>query len=69
MCHVFECERCGNCDSIHATQTTSAGYLCSRCVTGEWHGQFEECRYDFDKHGPALNKANPSGSDGWPSFG
>jgi len=61
MCTTFECEKCQNVDSIHATQTTSAGYLCHRCLHGEWHHQFPEERYEFEKHGPALNKSNPSG--------
>lgn len=69
MCNNFECERCGNIDSIHATQTTGAGYLCHRCLHGEWHHQFPEERYDFDRHGPVLNKPSPIGhDDGFPSF-
>lgn len=56
---IFECESCGNVDSIHATQQTGPGYTCHRCKHGEWHGQFPEERYSFDKHGPALNKVNP----------
>lgn len=67
MCTIFECERCQNVDDIHATQQNSVGYECHRCKHSEWHGQFPEERYDFDRHGPALNKQNPSG-DGWPSF-
>lgn len=70
MSSIFECEQCGNVDDIHATQTTSRGYLCGRCLTGEWHGSFPEERYEFERHGPALNKSNPT-DDGsaWPSFG
>jgi hypothetical protein len=30
---------------------------------------FPEERYDFDKHGPALNKTDPPGGGGWPSLG
>lgn len=65
---VFECERCGNVDSIHSTPQTSVGYECHRCKNGDWHHEFPEERYDFDKHGPALNKINPSNDDGYPSF-
>ena len=66
---VFECEKCGNVDSIHTTQQTGPGYTCHRCKFGEWHGQFEEARYDFYRHGPALNKQPPEDSDdGFPSF-
>ncbi|MNP89022.1 hypothetical protein D3C85_14180 [compost metagenome] len=61
MCSIFECERCQSVDSIFATPQTSLGYECHRCKHGEWHDQFEEERYDFDKHGPALNKVNPDG--------
>lgn len=68
MTTIFECECCGNVDDIHATQQTSVGYKCGRCKDGEWHGQFPEERYDFYKHGPALNKENPGGDGGWPSF-
>lgn len=68
--NIFECECCQNVDSIHATQTSGAGYRCHRCVFGTWHHQFPEERYDFDKHGPALNKVNPiNHDDGFPSFG
>lgn len=69
MTTVFECETCGNVDDIHATQQTTVGYECGRCKHGEWHHQFPEERYDFEKHGPALNKSDPIGSDGWPSLG
>ncbi|MCY1278101.1 hypothetical protein D9M68_20150 [compost metagenome] len=58
---IFECESCGNVDNIHATPQTSVGYTCHRCKTGEWHHAFPEERYSFDLHGPALNKADPSG--------
>ena len=60
MHDIFECEDCQNVDSIHATQQTGPGYHCSRCKTGEWHHQFPEERYSFEKHGPALNKVNPT---------
>lgn len=63
---IFECETCQNVDDINATQQTSCGYTCHRCKTGSWHGLFPEERYDFYKHGAAMNKASPSGS---PSFG
>jgi len=66
--HVFECECCSNCDSIHSTPQTSPGYKCHRCVTGDWHHEFPEESYDYNKHGPALNKINPAGDDGFPSF-
>jgi hypothetical protein len=66
MCNTFECERCGNADTITATQQNSIGYECHRCKFGEWHGQFPEEKYDFDRHGPALNKANPD--DTYTSF-
>lgn len=59
MSSIFECERCGNVDNIHATHQNSPGYECSRCKTGSWHGQFTEEPYNFDQHGPALNKADP----------
>jgi hypothetical protein len=59
MTDTFRCECCGNADTIHATQQTSAGYTCSRCKTGTWHGQFPEERYDFNFHGPALNVPDP----------
>lgn len=65
MTNIFCCERCGNVDSIHATPQTSVGYECARCKTGDWHGEFPEEKYDFDRHGPALNKADPTGA----SFG
>ncbi|MNB58691.1 hypothetical protein D3C87_364070 [compost metagenome] len=68
MTTVFECETCGNVDDIHATQQNSVGYECGRCKHGEWHHQFVEEKYSFDRHGPALNKADPSNGDGWPSF-
>ncbi|MNI50711.1 hypothetical protein D3C76_89520 [compost metagenome] len=68
MCNIFECERCGNVDSINATQQNSVGYECHRCKHGEWHHQFPEERYSFEIHGPALNKSNPSDGGGWPSF-
>jgi hypothetical protein len=63
MSYIFKCESCGNADSIHATQTTSSGYLCARCKTGTWHGQFPEEQYDFNFHGPALNVADPASGD------
>ncbi len=70
MCTIFECEQCGNADDIHATNTTERGYLCSRCLHGEWHGSFPEERYEFERHGPALNKNNPTGDgSAWPSLG
>lgn len=56
---IFECESCGNVDSIFATQQTGPGYTCHRCKHGEWHNQFPEERWSFEKHGPALNKVNP----------
>jgi len=62
MCTTFECERCGNADSIHATPQTGIGYECHRCKTGEWHHLFQETRYSFEIHGPALNKVNPDNS-------
>ncbi len=62
MCSVFECERCGNADSIHATPQTGVGYKCHRCLNGTWHDQFPEEPYNFDRHGPALNKVNPDDS-------
>lgn len=68
MCSVFECEMCGSVDSIHSTPQTSAGYKCHRCIHGHWHGEFPEERYDYNLHGPALNKVNPAGDDGYPSF-
>lgn len=58
---VFECENCQTADSIQATQQLSPGYKCSECVTGTWHGLFEQERYSFEIHGPALNKSNPLG--------
>lgn len=61
MCSIFECETCYVADDIHATQQTTVGYKCHRCKTGDWHHLFPEERYSFEKHGPALNKANPSG--------
>lgn len=54
----FVCDHCGNLDNIHATPTTSAGYLCSRCLNGEWHGQFREERYDPEEHFDVLNRVN-----------
>jgi hypothetical protein len=62
MTNIFECDKCKNVDNIHATPQTSVGYECHRCKTGEWHHAFPEERYSFDLHGPALNKADPSGS-------
>lgn len=63
MHDVFECEGCGNVDSIHATQQTGEriGYYCHRCLHGDWHDQFPEETYDFSTHGPALNKVNSEG--------
>lgn len=68
--HIFECEQCSTCDSIHATQQTGEriGYYCHRCLHGDWHNEFLEEAYSYEKHGPALNKVNPAGDDGWPSF-
>lgn len=63
MSNIFECECCGNVDSIHATQQNGPGYECSRCKTGSWHGQFTEEKYSFEIHGPALNKVNPTSGD------
>lgn len=60
---IFECEKCQNVDNIFATPQTGPGYECHRCKTGSWHGQFPEERYDFNLHGPALNKADPISGD------
>lgn len=65
MSNIFKCERCGCCDSIHATQTTNAGYLCGECLTGEWHGQFPKEQYSFEAHGPALNVPDPVSGDNY----
>lgn len=67
MTDIFKCERCGNVDNIHATQQTSIGFECHRCKHGEWHHQFPEEQYSFEKHGPALNVQPPSDC-GFPSF-
>lgn len=61
MSDVFECETCGNADTIVATPQTFYGYTCYRCLHGSWHGFFEERQYSFEEHGPALNKVNPEG--------
>lgn len=63
---VFECESCGTADTITATPQTGVGYRCHECLNGEWHHEFSKETYDFDKHGPALNKVNPD--DGFTSF-
>ncbi len=69
MTTVFQCDRCGVADDINATQTTSAGYLCSECLTGQWHGLFSREQYSFAQHGPALNRTDPpNADDGFPSF-
>ncbi len=69
MCKIFECDACGNVDSIEATSTSIAGYLCHRCQTGEWHHLFPEVRYNPEEHGPALNRTQSvDGFDGMPSF-
>lgn len=64
---IFECDTCQNVDSIHATQQTGPGYICHRCKFGEWHNEFPEERWSFEKHGPALNKVNPV-DDSYTSF-
>lgn len=57
MCDNFECSRCHNVDSIHATQQTTAGeWLCSRCKDGEWHNQFPEEKADENSDEPLLNR-------------
>jgi len=65
MSHIFECEQCQCADSIYSTQQTSPGYICHQCKHGEWHNEFARETYDFDRHGPALNKPDPTGA----SFG
>lgn len=52
---LFVCEGCQ-----HIENTASGEYWgrwrrrCSKCATGEWHGQFPRERYDKAKHGPIM---------------
>ena len=47
---VFQCEECGNVD-LDLTPDNSAT-LCTRCSTGDWHGVFEEEKYNAEVHEP-----------------
>ena len=42
----FICTTCGNVDNLFATKQTGSGLQCSTCLTGSWHGLFEERKYD-----------------------
>jgi hypothetical protein len=72
---LFECTRC---HAVENTALAGAGYwlnsaegkpvLCSECVSGKWHGQFEkklvgETRYVTVTDGPLKGTLEPPG--GW----
>lgn len=44
---MFICYKCGNIDNIFTTkQETVGGLECWRCKHGDWHGYFEERKFD-----------------------
>ena len=64
---TFCCEQCNNID----IDTTGANVtICTKCVTGQWHGLFEEVKYDPSKH-TVNNRSNSDDpyEDQGPSFG
>jgi hypothetical protein len=54
----FVCDQCSTIDNIHATQTTSAGYLCHQCLHGEWHNEFSQERFNPEEHFDLLNRTD-----------
>jgi len=54
----FVCTQCGSIDSIFISPPApGAPFLCAKCLTGEWHGQFpqEKATGEFEHDGPLIN--------------
>lgn len=65
----YVCDQCGNVDNAAITQGEGGGFLCMRCRTGQWHGAFEEEKYDPLEHTDVINRVNSEFDDnGEPSF-
>lgn len=69
MITLYACDQCENIDDYDLTYATFLGsdlskkphpLLCSKCLTGRWHGHWEERKYDSDVD-YVINRADTMG--------